>query len=300
MSIPRLRLTPAGPEVSRIAFGLWRLQDWQRTTQQLITLTEQCVDLGITTTDHADIYGGYQCEALFGAALAAAPGLRHRIEIVGKCGIKLVSPQSPAHRLQHYDTSAAHIIGSAEQSLRNLQTDYLDLLLLHRPDPLMQIDEVAQAFEILRAAGKVRHFGVSNFTPSQFAMLASRCTLVTNQVEASVLHTAPLDDGTFDQCQQLGMAPMIWSALGGGRLFSDTGEQARRVRTTLDAIGQRHQVSTSVVAYAWLLQLPCKPVLITGSGRLAALQDAAQASALALSREEWFEIWISSAGHGVA
>ena len=300
MSVPRIRLAPNGPEVSRIALGLWRLQDWQRNTKQLVALTEQCIELGITTTDHADIYGDYQCETLFGAALAAAPGLRHRLEIVSKCGIKLVSPQRPAHRLQHYDTSAAHIIASAERSLRNLQTDYLDLLLLHRPDPLMQIDQVAAAFEGLRAAGKVRHFGVSNFTPSQFAMLASRCTLVTNQVEASVLHMSPLDDGTFDQCQQLQIAPMIWSALAGGRLFSDTGAQANRVRATLALLAQRHQVSASSIAYAWLLQLPCNPVLITGSGRLEALQAAAQASAVRLTREEWFEIWISSAGHGVA
>ena len=260
MSVHRVRLSPTGPEVSRIAFGLWRLQDWQRTTQELISLTEQCIELGITTTDHADIYGGYQCEALFGAALAAAPGLRQRIEIVSKCGIKLVSPQRPAHGVQHYDTSAAHIIASAEQSLRNLHTDYLDLLLLHRPDPLMQIDAVAEAFETLRAAGKVRHFGVSNFTPSQFEMLASRCSLVTNQVEASVLHTSALEDGTFDQCQRLAIAPMIWSALGGGRLFSDSGAQAQRVRSTLDALGQRHQVSASTSptrGYSNCPAIPC-------------------------------------------
>ena len=289
-----------GPGMSRIALGLWRLQQWQLTTQELIALTEQCIAMGITTTDHADIYGGYQCEALFGAALAAAPGLRRQIEIVSKCGIKLVSPQRPAHRVQHYDTSAAHIIASAEQSLRNLHTDYLDLLLIHRPDPLLQVDEVAHAFDTLRQAGKVRHFGVSNFTPAQFEMLASRCTLVTNQIEASVLHLDPLDDGTLDQCQRRAIAPMIWSALAGGRLFSEQSERAIRLREMLTTIGQVHQVSVSVIACAWLLQLPSQPIVLTGSGRIAALREAAKASTLRLTREQWFEIWIASTGHGVA
>ncbi|MDP9108496.1 MAG: aldo/keto reductase [Pseudomonadota bacterium] len=290
----------AGPSLSRIAFGLWRMQAWQLSTQALIALTEQCIEMGITTTDHADIYGGYRCEALFGAALAAAPGLRQRIEVVSKCGIKLVSPERPAHQLQHYDTSAAHIIASAERSLRNLHTDYLDLLLIHRPDPLMQADEVARAFDALRSAGKVRHFGVSNFTPAQFDLLASRCTLVTNQIEASVLHLEPLTDGTLDQCQQHAITPMIWSALGGGRLFSEQSERTVRVSDTLTAIGHLHQVSASVIAYAWLLQLPSQPSVLTGSGRLAALRDAARACTIELTREQWFQIWIASTGHGVA
>ncbi len=299
MQVPRSNFATT-PNLSRIALGLWRLQQWQLNTQELIALTEQCIELGITTTDHADIYGDYQCEAAFGAALAAAPGLRQRIEIVGKCGIKLVSTQRPTHTVQHYDTSAAHIIASAEHSLRNLHTDYLDVLLIHRPDPLLQVDEVALAFDTLRRAGKVRHFGVSNFTPAQFEMLASRCTLVTNQIEASVLHLDPLDDGTLDQCQRRAIVPMLWSALAGGRLFSEQSERARRVRDALTAMGQLHQVSAPVIACAWLLQLPSQPIVLTGSGRIAALREAAQATTILLTREQWFQIWIASTGHGVA
>ena len=300
MLAPRLALTAAGPVFSRIVFGLWRLRDWQLDTQQLIALTEQCVALGITTTDHADIYGDYQCEALFGAALAAAPGLRQRIEIVSKCGIKLVSPQRPSHQVHHYDTRAGHIIASAERSLVNLGTDYLDLLLIHRPDPLMQVDEVAEAFEKLRGAGMVRHFGVSNFTPTQFDMLASRTALVTNQIEASVLHLDPLNDGTLDHCQRHSVAPMVWSALAGGRLFSEASARAERVRTVLAAIGHEHAVSATTIAYAWLLQLPSQPLILTGSGRLEALREAVRATSVELSREQWFALWIASTGHGVA
>lgn len=300
MPVPRSQLAAAGPELSRIVLGLWRLDRWQLSPSALATFTEQCLGLGISSIDLADIYGGYQCEALFGAALATTPGLRHRLEIVSKCGIKLVSPNRPTHRLQHYDTSAAHIITSVEQTLRNLGTDYLDLLLIHRPDPLMQIDEVAGAFDTLRAAGKVRHVGVSNFTPSQFAMLATRTKLVTNQVEASVLHLDPLDDGTFDQCQQLALAPMIWSALAGGRLFSEQSPRAERVRAALGAVGAAYDVSASTVASAWLLQLPSRPVLLTGSSRIEAIHEAVRATTLTLTREEWFSIWIASTGHGVA
>ncbi|MES2070265.1 MAG: aldo/keto reductase [Pseudomonadota bacterium] len=304
MQISRLQLsrTPSseGPEFSRIVLGLWRLGAWDMTPQQRLAFLQQSLELGVTTTDHADIYGDYQAEALFGEALALAPALRGKLEIVSKCGIKLVSPNRPSHRLQHYDTSRAHIIASAEKSLANLHTDYLDLLLIHRPDPLMDADEIAEAFGSLRQSGKVRHFGVSNFTPAQFELLASRFPLVTNQIELSALHMDPLHDGTLDQCQRLAISPMIWSALAGGRLFNDTSEQGLRVRAALDAIAAEWEVSVSTVAIAWILQHPSKPLVLTGSGRLAAVREAVAATTIALTREQWFSVWIASAGRNVA
>jgi predicted oxidoreductase len=170
--VQRITLAPQGPEFSRFVMGYWRLMDWNMSARQLVSFIEEHLDLGVTTVDHADIYGGYQCEAAFGEALKLAPHLRQRMEIVSKCGIATTARAENA--LGHYITSRDHIIASAEQSLVNLATERLDLLLIHRPDPLMDADEVAEAFLHLHQSGKVSHFGVSNFTPAQFSLLQSR------------------------------------------------------------------------------------------------------------------------------
>ena len=219
--VQRITIAPQGPEFSRFVMGYWRLMDWNMSARQLVSFIEEHLDLGVTTVDHADIYGGYQCEAAFGEALKLAPHLRERMEIVSKCGIATTAREENV--IGHYITDRDHIIKSAEQSLINLATDHLDLLLIHRPDPLMDADEVADAFKHLHQSGKVRHFGVSNFTPAQFALLQSRLpfTLATNQVEISPVHQPLLLDGTLDQLQQLRVRPMAWSCLGGGRLFND-------------------------------------------------------------------------------
>ncbi|MDO9193555.1 MAG: aldo/keto reductase, partial [Undibacterium sp.] len=237
--------------------------------------------------------------ALLGEALALAPQLRERLQIVTKCGIKLVSQARPSHQIQHYDTSRAHIIASAENSLRNMHIDAIDVLLIHRPDPLMDADEIAEAFLALQQSGKVRHFGVSNFTPSQFELLASRFPLVTNQLELSLLHMNPLHDGTLDLCQRQRIAPMIWSALAGGRLMSDSGEQAQRVRLVLARLAEELNVAISTVALAWILRHPSNPLVLTGSGKIAAIREAVAATELTLSREQWFSLWCASAGKNV-
>jgi predicted oxidoreductase len=190
MSVSTLDLAPSGPQVSRLALGTWRLASWGLSAAELLDLVHGTVDLGITAIDHADIYGDYAGEELFGRALALDPALRPRLQLITKCGIRIVSSRRPLHRIKHYDTSRDHIVASVENSLRALGTDYLDLLLIHRPDPLLDPDEVAEAFVALRGAGKVLHFGVSNFRPSQLDLLASRLPmpLVTNQVELSVLN----------------------------------------------------------------------------------------------------------------
>lgn len=285
---------------SALAWGAWRLRDADhlQRPQDVLSLIEFLIDHGVTTIDHADIYGDYACETAFGAALALAPALRERMEIVTKCDIVLPGPARPDVRVKHYDTSARHIIGAAERSLRNLGVEHIDVLLLHRPDPLMDADEVAEAFARLRAAGKVRHFGVSNFTPSQFDLLQSRldAPLLANQIECSPLAADALLDGTLDQIQRLGRTAMLWSPLGG--LFDPDDARARRVRTTLTAVGGRIGCDDPAsVATAWLLRLPCKPVVIAGSMHPNHLRAMLAATELSLSRQDWFEIYEAALGH---
>ena len=300
MTLPLTELAPGGPRLSPIVAGAWRMADWQWNAQQRLRWIEQCVELGVTSFDHADIYGGYAVEGQFGEGLALAPALRERLQLVGKCGIKLVAPARPQHRVKHYDSSALHIAASVEASLRALRTDRLDLLLIHRPDPLMDADEVARAFESLRAAGKVRHFGVSNFTPGQFELLASRIPLATNQIELHPLRRAALTDGTLDQLQRLRIRPMIWSPLAGGALLAGGGETERRVQAALGRIGERHGASAATVAFAWLLRHPSRPLPVAGSLRIEALHDAVAALRLTLDAQDWTEIWQAGAGHEVA
>ena len=286
--------------LSPIVAGVWRLNEWKLDTPGLVRWVEQALELGITSFDHADVYGGYSVEAAFGEALAAAPALRQRLQIVTKCGIKLISPARPSHAVKHYDTSRAHITASVESSLRALRTDRIDLLLIHRPDALMDADEVAQTFLDLRAAGKVLHFGVSNHTPSQFALLHHRLPLATHQIEFSPLTMTALDDGTLDQAQDLGTPPMVWSPLAGGRLLKAQDGQTQRVRDVLSALGNQRGVSVATMAYAWLRRHPSRPIPITGSGRIEALREAVAALNVQLTAEDWTLVWQASMNREVA
>jgi len=293
-------LSPSGTRLSRVVAGVWRMGEWRQDVAERVRWIEHCVDLGITSFDHADIYGGYTVEALFGEALAAAPGLRNRLQIITKCGIRLVSSQRPGHALKSYDSSRAHVLASVESSLRALRTDRIDLLLMHRPDALMDPDALADTFRALRDAGKVLHFGVSNHAPSQLAMLHRRFPLATQQIEFSPLQMRALADGTLDQCVDLGLRPMIWSPLGGGRLLSGQDEHALRVRGALQALADRHAVSLATMAYAWILRHPARPLPITGSRRIEVLRDAVAALDVVISAEDWYRVWQASVGHEVA
>jgi predicted oxidoreductase len=288
-----------GPALSAIVAGVWRIASWQLDAAARTRWIEDRVALGVTSFDHADIYGDYGAESLFGEALASVPGLRDRIQLVSKCGIKLVSARRPAHTINSYDTSRAHVLASVDASLRALRTDRLDLLLIHRPDYLMDPDALATTFDELRAAGKVLHFGVSNHSASQLALLHRRVPVATNQIELSPLHLEPLDDGTLDQCTDLELRPMIWSPLGGGRLLAGGDEAARRAQGVLEQIGRAHGVSAATIAHAWLLRHPSRPVPIVGSRRLAALQEAIAALGVTLTSEEWYRVWEAGAGHPV-
>jgi predicted oxidoreductase len=290
--------TPSPLTLSPVVAGLWRLASWSLDVPARVRWIEQALELGITTFDHADIYGDYRAEALFGEALEAAPGLRSRLQLVTKCGIRLRSAERP-YRLSHYDSSPGYVRAQVEQSLRNLRAERLDLVLVHRPDYLMDAAALAEAFRALTREGKVAHWGVSNFSASQFALLQQHHPLLTNQLELSPLALAALDDGTLDQAQQLGLRPMIWSPLGGGRLFHPEDPQALRVREAMLPIAERLGVSIATLAYAWILRHPSRPSPISGTGRIDGLREAVAALDLRLEAEDWYAIWTASKGHPV-
>lgn len=289
--------------LSRIVFGVMKWGVWGHNlpTDAMQKLIEQSVQLGVTSFDHADIYGHYTTEAAFGAALKNKSSLREKIEIVTKCGIKMLTPNRPNHKIKSYDSSRSHILASVERSLQNLHTDYIDLLLIHRPSPLMNPVEIAEAFETLRQSGKVKHFGVSNFTPSQFAMLNHYFKLETNQVEASILHHEPFFDGTFDQCLQNDIPPMAWSPLGGGSIFTDLeSEQVQRIRKTAENLGEKYHADIDQILLAWLLKHPSKIYPVLGTARIERVQKAVDAMQIDLTQEEWFELLEAARGHEVA
>lgn len=293
-------LSENGPTFSRIVSGVmtWGIWGKDYDTSGMNTLMNQTVELGITTFDHADIYGHYTTEAAFGKALAQTPQLRDQIQLISKCGIKLVTPNRPSHQIKSYDTSKQHILQSVDQSLKNLQTDYLDLLLLHRPSPLMNADEVGEAFEALKAVGKVRHFGVSNFTVAQMELFASRFPIVTNQIEASLRHLDPFVDGTLDYCQTKRFHPMAWSPLGGAAFFSNPDDKkVQNIQKKAKEIGQKHgDYQVDQVLLAWLLRHPAGILPVLGTGRIERLEAAKVATNIQLSSEEWFALWSASTG----
>ncbi len=275
------RIHPKGPEFSRIIAGVWNWADE--------TINERCIsaalDSGITTFDHADIYGKYTIEELFGRILKQQAGLRNKMQLVTKCGIKLKVDAKPEHRIKHYDTSYTHIIQSVETSLKNLGTDRIDLLLIHRPDPLLNPDEVAKAFEELYEKGKVLHFGVSNFTATQFEMLQSFLSmpLVTNQLEVSLFKNDCLFNGTSDVMMKHRAGIMAWSPLGSGKYFNDLEKMQE-----LGVLADKYKVSTAKLLFAWLLTHPANLFPITGTTKTERIQEASSSLEVTLDKQDWF------------
>ena len=281
------KLHADGPIFSRIVAGAWR---WHTVSpEQVEKLIRTALDQGITTFDHADIYGDHSNEEIFGQVLKKDPGLRKRMQLVTKCGIKFKSEKRPSTRVKHYDTSVEHIIWSAENSLSTLGTDVLDLLLIHRPDPLLNPEEVAEAFVTLRKNGKVKHFGVSNFTPSQFRMLQSYLPfpLVTNQIEISFNRIDPLFNGELDTLMELRVAPMAWSPLGGGKSISVDEREVFQ-------LASKYNASYSELALAWLMKHPAGILPIIGTTKPERIEEAARSMKVNLDRQDWFEMlkWV--------
>jgi predicted oxidoreductase len=293
------RLTFGSLEMSRLVYGMWRLGDDPDTSPAHVQAkVEACLAQGITTMDQADIYGGYVAEAIFGAALRAAPALRDQIEIVTKCDIVAPVGRHSAARVKHYDTSAAHITASVEASLRDMATDRIDLLLIHRPDPLMDHHETGRALDDLVASGKVRAVGVSNFRPWDFALLQSAMTspLVTNQIELSLNCRAPFTNGDLAFLQERGIPPMAWSPLAGGHLRAEAGDG---LSARLDAIARDAGTDWTAVAVAWLLHHPARVIPVLGTNTLSRIASIADALRVPMDRQTWFELYTLAQGHEV-
>jgi len=286
-------------EVSRIIHGHWRLLDWKLTDNELLKLTKQCMDLGITTFDHADIYGDYSCEKLFGKALKLDKTIRNKIQIITKCGIKLVSKKFPDRQLKTYDYSFGHIVKSVKNSLKNFGTDYIDILLLHRHSPYFNPEEVAKAFDYLKASGKVLNFGLSNFTPQQFDMLKAyvNTPLVTNQVEISPYCLEHFNNGNIDYFLQHKIKPMAWSPLAGGKLLTPHDDKGKRIFNALQEVASTLNVkSLDRVIYSWLLNHPATIIPIIGTGKIERLQKAVDSLSIKMTLAQWFKIYIASTG----
>ncbi len=297
----RINLSPS-LEVSRFVAGFWRLTEWNMATREILNYMEALVDSGITTFDHADIYGRGQCETLFGEALQLNPGLRRKMQLVTKCGIIQKFDGNSKKKFQYYDTSYRHIIESAERSLKNLRTDYIDLLLIHRSDPLMDPRETARAFRDLQASGKVLHFGVSNFSIADFEMLNHHFDhqLVTNQVELSPYDLEHFENGNMAFFLKENIHPMAWSPLAGGKLIHPDDEVTRRIHRKLSEMSEELQIeSVDILVFAWLLRHPAGILPILGTGKIERARQALKALEITLSTEDWFRIYEAGLGHSV-
>ncbi|MBW1296912.1 aldo/keto reductase [Aquimarina litoralis] len=299
----KTKVSDNGPIFSRIVAGCMNWGAWgaNLTVDQSKQLIKDCVSIGVTTFDHADIYGHYTTEALFGNAIAKDNALREKIQLVTKCGIRLVTPNRPDNHIKSYKTTKNYIIESVEQSLKNLRTDYIDMLLIHRPSPLMNPMEIAEAFEGLKADGKVLHFGVSNFTTTQFEMLHSSFPLQTNQIEISPIHLQPFIDGSLDQCIKHHIKPMAYSTLAGGKFFAkEPEEKIVRINKVVDELSGKYNVPADQILTAWMLKHPSGILPIIGSTKINRIQSAVDSLAVQISDEEWFRIWEASIGEEVA
>ena len=285
--------------LSKIVHGQMRLPEWNLNVEQRVDLLNQLLELGITSIDQADIYGNYTSETLLGVAFREAPNLKEKFTVISKCGIALKSNKFPDRAIKHYNYSADYIISSVENSLKNMHLNRLDLLLLHRPSPLLQPAEVAKAFAQLKQQGKVNHFGISNFLPHQINALKAHLNvpLVTNQIELNPLQLEHFDNGNLDFCLEHQMHPMAWSPLAGGRIFKPKTEQEQRVIQVINEVAKAHDIEDpSQVIYAWILKHPSQPVITVGTGKQTRLKTAMQALNINLTNEDWFKIYTASTG----
>ena len=250
----------------------------------------------------AEIYGHYEVEQLLGTALALSPGLRDKLEIITKAGIYVPCSYHPERRTAHYNATGPRLHKSLEKSLRLLGTDHIELFLVHRPDWLTRADDTAAGLNELVRSGKIRAAGVSNYSASQFDLLNSRMEqpLVTNQVEFHLLHSEPINDGTLHQCEKLGVLPMAWSPLAGGRIFDPSDPAAPRLAVAAKSMSSRYNAATlEQLAYAWILAHPSHPLPIIGTNKFERLQSAAQADAIAMEREDWYALLEAAQGRKI-
>lgn len=283
---------------SRIIAGTmtWGIWGKQLNTSQMIDLMQHCIASEITTFDHADIYGGYTTEADFGNAFAQSRINRESIEIISKCGIQLQT-ENRQNTVKHYEYSAEYIVWSAEASLKHLQTDYLDLLLLHRPSPLMHPDEIAKAVDQLKTQGKIKDFGVSNFTPSQMTMVGAKSDISVNQIQFSLTDFDAMHNGTLDYMISNSIIPMAWQPLGS--VFREENTQTFRVHKVLDVLAKKYNATKDQLVLAWVLKHPSNIHPVIGTTTPERITNAVKATEIELSLEDWFLLLTESQGHEV-
>lgn len=286
-------------QLSPIIAGVmnWGVWDKNLNTKEFTHLINLFIENGITTFDHADIYGGYTTEASFGEALSKSKIDRKKIQLISKCGIQYISVKRPENHIKHYEYSKDYIIWSAENSLKNLQTDYLDVFLLHRPSPLMQADEIAEAVAKLKADGKILSFGVSNFTPSQTELLRQKTEISYNQVQFSATHHEAMLDGSFDYMQVHNIKPMAWNPLG--TVFRENTDQTFRLRQLLAKLVEKYHIGSDIILLAWIMQHPAGISPVAGTVNSGRIQQLMKAKSLVLDKQDWFAIWTESMGNRV-
>ena len=286
-------------QLSPIIAGVmnWGVWDKNLNTKEFTHLINLFIENGITTFDHADIYGGYTTEEAFGKALTESKIDRKKIQLITKCGIQYTSVKRPENHIKHYEYSKDYIIWSAENSLKNLQTDYLDVLLLHRPSPLMQADEIAEAVSKLKADGKILSFGVSNFTPFQTELLRQKTEISFNQVQFSATHHEAMLDGSFDYMQIHNIKPMAWNPLG--TVFRENTDQTFRLRQLLAKLVEKYHIGSDIILLAWIMQHPAGISPVAGTVNSGRIQQLMKAKSLVLDKQDWFAIWTESMGNRV-
>jgi len=279
--------------VGTMNWGIWDKNLNQKEMENMIHI---CLENKISTFDHADIYGSYTTESAFGKAFASSKISRDKLQLISKCGIQLIS-ENRNNNIKHYNYSKEYIIWSVENSLKNLQTDFLDVFLLHRPSPLMQADEIAEAVLKLKAEGKIIDFGLSNFTASQTELIRQKTEISYNQVQFSATHHEAMLDGSFDYMQINNIRPLSWNPLG--TVFREDIEQTRRLKKVLVKLVEKYHVGSDTILLSWVLQHPAKIIPIAGTVNVARIQSLMKAVELQLEKEDWFAIWTESMGNDV-
>lgn len=274
----------------------WGSWGKQLSKKDMLTLINHCLSQGITTFDHADIYGAYTTEAAFGEAFEKSGINREDIQLISKCGIQYIS-DNRHNTIKHYNYSKDYIIWSVEESLKHLKTDYLDLLLLHRPSPLMNPETIAEAISDLKASGKINKFGVSNFTSSQLELISKHQKIDVNQIEFSLTAYKAMYDGTLDYMITNNITPMAWSPLG--KVFKEDNEQTKRIHAELETLSNKYNTTKDQLLLAWILRHPSKIYPVVGTTNLKRLIQASLAENIDLELEDWFSLLVASQGHKV-
>lgn len=283
----KIYLSDSGPKVSEAIYGFWRWKNEGSSTQLLMEKTVNlCIELGINTFDHADIYGDFSMEEYFGKLIENKVVNRDEIVLFSKCGVRKTSKG-----LTYYDNSPKYLVESVENSLRKLKTDYLDIFLLYHIDPLSNPEETAQTLNSLVNSGKIKHIGVTNFSVFQHQLLESylKRPIVTNHIELNLLNTSAIEDGRVDFIKQRFSKPLAWAPLAGGKILNGKNHKSEILRNKLQEIGANHNANIEQTAVAWLMQLGTLPIIGTTSAER--LRNAATAVDIKLSHEEWYELY---------